>query len=372
MHIRIISNWLAGLVLAGLIGCNAMPAGQAPTDLPATQTATATATRTSSPPTSTATATATATARPTATSTPTATAVPAPAQQFFGYPIGWPGRQPGDGFFLRHGYAVENTWFNPGYWHAGEDWYAVRGDTAGAEVYAVAAGEVVYVGSNYPGRVVIVRHAGDLFSMYGHLDPAVAVTEGEAVPLGARLGTVLRRADTVPNHLHFELRTFLFAEQVNGAQPRYSFRCGVNCAPGPGYWPINAPDHPSDQGWRNPLHVIMGRMFAADAAQPLGTLVVPEEPPVAELPLWSAPANRPDAQQTGVWVLTPGQQVVLLEVAAGPEDARGTGAEAYALWYRIALPSGGEAWVQGALADSFEQGGDGRSSTVRLTLLVEA
>jgi hypothetical protein len=295
-----------------------------------------------------------------------------PAQQFSGYPIGRPGRLPGDGFFIRHGYAVENTWFNPNHWHAGEDWYAVTGDTAGAAVYAVAAGEVVYVGSNYPGRVVIVRHADDLFSMYGHLDPAVDVAEGETVPLGARLGTVLRRADTVPNHLHFELRTFLLTAHVNGAQPRYPFRCGVNCAPGPGYWPIGAPDHPSDQGWRNPLHVIAGRMFAADAAAPLGTVVVPREPPVTELPLWSAPADRPAARQIGALELTPGQQFGLLEVAAGPEDERGTSAEAYALWYRIMLPAGGDAWVQGALADPFEQGSDGRPATVRLTLLVGA
>jgi hypothetical protein len=43
------------------------------------------------------------------------------AAPVFSYPIGWPGELPGDGFRIRHGYATENTWYNPGYWHTGED-----------------------------------------------------------------------------------------------------------------------------------------------------------------------------------------------------------------------------------------------------------
>ncbi len=39
----------------------------------------------------------------------------------FSYPIGLPGRPLGDGFIVRHGYATENTWYNPGWWHTGED-----------------------------------------------------------------------------------------------------------------------------------------------------------------------------------------------------------------------------------------------------------
>jgi murein DD-endopeptidase MepM/ murein hydrolase activator NlpD len=80
----------------------------------------------------------------------------------FSYPVGFPGRVLGDGFLVRHGYATENTWYLPGYWHTGEDWYATEGDSAGAGVYAAAAGEVVFAGSDYPGRVVIIRHATDL------------------------------------------------------------------------------------------------------------------------------------------------------------------------------------------------------------------
>ena len=115
---------------------------------------------------------------------------PAAAQSVplvFGYPVGHPDRVFGDGFLVRHGYATENTWYLPGYLHAGEDWYTTEGDAAGAGVYAAAAGEVVFAGSDYPGRVVIVRHADDLFSMYGHLDYALAVEAETSSSAGSRL-----------------------------------------------------------------------------------------------------------------------------------------------------------------------------------------
>ena len=175
----------------------------------------------------------------------------------FSLPIGLPGQILGDGFFVRHGYACENTWYNPGWLHTGEDWYPPDGDAAGAGVYAVADGEVVFAGSEYPGRVVVVQHAADLYSMYGHLDDDLAVATGEAVARGQLLGTVLPRTDgRAPSHLHFEVRTFLTTPEVNGDAPRYAFACGFDCPPGPGYWPIDAPEHPSDMGWRNPTHVL--------------------------------------------------------------------------------------------------------------------
>lgn len=311
---------------------------------------------------------------PTATTSPTPalaaspTPAPTPAAAFpvptFSYPIGTAGRPPGDGFFIRHGAAVENTWYNPGYWHTGEDWYAVEGDTAGALVYAIADGEVVYVGSNYPGRVVIIRHGDDLYSMYGHLDPAVSVGRGDRVARGDVLGTVLRRGDATPNHLHFEIRTFLEAREVNGAVPRYNFRCGRNCPPGPGYWPIEAPDHPSDIGWRNPTHVINARMFPPGASAPLGEVTVATEPISPSVTLWSALPGEPTRQALGELELRTGEHFSLLEIQAGPEHARGTSALAYELWYRVGLPNGQSGWVHAAVPSPFETGSDGRPSTV--------
>ncbi len=32
----------------------------------------------------------------------------------FSYPLGLPDRPLGDGLLVRHGYATENTWYNPG------------------------------------------------------------------------------------------------------------------------------------------------------------------------------------------------------------------------------------------------------------------
>lgn len=287
---------------------------------------------------------------------------PALAEPDYGYPIGVAGRPLGDGFFVRHGYAAENTWYNPNHWHTGEDWYAIEGDAAGARVYAVAAGQVVYAGSNYPGRVVIVQHDDGLFAMYGHLDPALAVAEGQRVARGDPIGTVLRRGDDVPNHLHFEIRTFLREREVNGDAPRYGFRCGRNCAPGPGYWPLRAPDHPSELGWRNPTHVIGRRGIPPE-------VVVSSAPAAPSAALWSAPPAEGDATQAGDLPLVPGAHYRLTEVRAGAEDTGGTSAASYELWYRIVLPDGVEAWVQGAVPSSFETGGDGRPSSVSFNFL---
>ena len=314
---------------------------------------------------------ATSTQSPTAASTPARSPIApsAAAPALFSYPIGTPGRPLGDGFFIRHGVQVENTWYNPGYWHTGEDWYAQEGDTAGARVYAVADGEVVCAGSNYPGRVVIVRHADDLYSMYGHLDPQLAVKVGQRLKRGDFIGTVLRRGDTTPSHLHFEIRTFLTRREVNGAAPRYPFPCGPNCPPGPGYWPMNAPDLPSDLGWRNPTHVINRRAFADSNDIPIGEVVVATQPVSANVTLWSTPAHDAASQSLGEVALRPGERYALLEISAGSEDSHQTSALAYQLWYRIALPDERSGWVQAAVPSTFETGSDGRPSSVRFNFV---
>ena len=352
MFVRVFISFLLSLVLAACQASQATPA--APTaplpTLPAPSAA--------------------PTAQPSAA--PAATAAPSPepsnppvARPAFSYPIGVAGRPLGDGFIIRHGFGTENTWYNPGYWHTGEDWYAQQGDTAGANVYAIAAGEVVYAGANYPGRVVLVQHSGDLVSMYGHLDPALSVRVGDRVARGRLLGQVLRRGDDVPNHLHFELRTFVTTGAVNGAAPRYAFRCGPDCPPGPGYWPIDAPNLPAALGWRNPVHAIARRMLTAGAT---GEAIVASQPMSASLTLWSAP---PDAapESLGALALVPGTRYQLLAVWLGPEDSSATSALAYALWYQLALPDGTRAWVAALAASTRDTGSDGRPSGVGFNLL---
>ncbi len=287
----------------------------------------------------------------------------------YGYPMGLPGRALGDGLYVRIGYAAENARYYPGWWHTGENWHAITDETAGLGVYAVAAGEVVFAGYDYPGRVVIVRQADGLYAMYGHLDYALAIEPGQAVEQGQLLGTVLARADDVArSHLHFELRTFLTKDEINGAAPQYGVNCGYECPPGPGYWPMAAPEHPSQVGWRNPTHVINRRAWPGGV--PMGTKVVVCEEVAASTPLRTAPDD-PGATTLGDLALIPGDRYLLLAVEAGAEDAIETSAEATRLWYQIALPNGDQGWVRAAVPMDIDRGVDGRPSSLRFDFVPE-
>jgi murein DD-endopeptidase MepM/ murein hydrolase activator NlpD len=292
-------------------------------------------------------------------------AVAQPEPFVFGYPVGHPGHVFGDGFLVRHGYATENIWYLPGYLHAGEDWYAIEGDAAGAVVYAAAAGEIVFAGSDYPGRVVILRHAEDLFSMYGHLDYALPVAVRDVVERGQPLGTILARADGLaPSHLHFEVRTFLTMPEVNGHSPRYGFACGLDCPPGPGYWPSDAPEHPSVMGWRNPTHVIGGRTALLDGSEAVVAMAA-----TGEADVWPSPQRDDGADVLRRLLLSPGDRYPLLAIDAGPAALEETSAEAYHLWYQLAFSDGTAGWVQAVLPSANDIGSDGRPSSVSFQFL---
>jgi hypothetical protein len=295
-----------------------------------------------------------------------AESAPAP----FAYPIGVPGETPGNGFLIRVGYACENLPSFPGWWHTGENWHLIEGETAGAEVYAAATGDVVFAGYDYPGPVVIVRHAPNLYSMYGHLDYALDVAAGDRVERGQRLGTVLQRTDAA-SHLHFELRTFLEVARINGDAPEYGVHCGVDCPPGPGYWPMAAPEHPSDLGWRNPVHAIARRAFP-DGVVPAGSDVMVAAGAVESIPVWSAPDDAGGARQLDRLEGHPGDRYPLLQVDAGEEATTGTSAESYRLWYQIGLPDGSPAWVRAAVPSTLATGADGRPSSVRFAFVPAA
>jgi len=279
--------------------------------------------------------------------------------------MGVQGQALGDGFLIRHGYATENVPYYPGWWHTGENWFHASGDTFGLPVYAVTAGNVVFAGYDYPGPVVIVQHAADLYSMYGHLDYELAVEAGQSVVRGQQIGTVLQRNDDPSrSHLHFELRTFYTSPQINGDTPQYGVNCGYECPPGPGYWPMGAPEHPSQLGWRNPTHVINQRAWPNGV--PAGTEVVVTTTSPTSTPLWTAPPGRQGAAQRDVLPLVAGDLFALLDTDAGAEDTTGTSANAYQLWYRLSFTDGEAAWVQAAVADDNDVGSDGRPSSVRL------
>lgn len=253
----------------------------------------------------------------------------------FQYPMGLPDKIPGDGCYVLHGYAVENAEYFPGLWHTGENWYVLNADAAGALVYAVADGEVVFAGYDYPGSVVIIRHADDLYSQYGHLNADVNVTVGQQVTRGEVIGTILLR-EAPRSHLHFELRTFYIAPEVNGETPRYTFGCGVNCPPGPGYWPMDAPEHPSAMGWRNPLHVITRRMGVPSGAE---VMVPPDS--WNRLFLFEDPSSPSHTQSL---MVDGGTRMPLLNIVAGEEASTSFGAAATSVWYQVQVPGVDGTW----------------------------
>jgi hypothetical protein len=267
---------------------------------------------------------------------------------------------------IRHGFACENTWFNPGHWHTAEDWYR-DGDfnTVGAEVLTMTDGEVLWIGSDYPGRVVLILHTNGLHGMYGHLDYAVDVAVGQQVAAGQVLGRVLDWRDgRAPSHLHVEMRDFFFNPIVNGDTPKYGFNCGYQCPPGPGYWPMGDPQHPAQVGWRNPSHVI---------AQGLAALPAPAEVVVAAGAEGMTAALREAADVTAPVraevQLRAGMRFPVGGVAGGAPDSTETSALGYRVWYEVRLGAGSTGWLQGMMPDTRDTGSDGRPSSVRPVLL---
>ena len=74
----------------------------------------------------------------------------------------------------------------------------------GTPVRAAAAGRVIVAGRVAGGAVVVeIEHGTDVESLYGHLQPALAVYVGESVVAGQVLGAVGLTGNTTGPHLHF-------------------------------------------------------------------------------------------------------------------------------------------------------------------------
>ena len=74
----------------------------------------------------------------------------------------------------------------------------------GTPVRAMAAGRVVLAAMVPDGAVVVeIDHGAGLRSLYGHLEPDLAVTVGDSVVAGQVLGTVGMTGNTTGPHLHF-------------------------------------------------------------------------------------------------------------------------------------------------------------------------
>ncbi len=279
-------------------------------------------------------------------------------------PIRSPGDVPGNGFTIRCAYACENLGRYPGWWHTGENWHRDGdADTAGAEVLAVAAGEVVYADFDYPGRVVIIQHAPGLYSMYGHLDYTLDVAVGQQVTAGQVIARVLAGSGWASaNHLHFEIRSFLIAETINGNAPQHGVNCGYQCPPGPGYWPIGA-EHPSQLGWLNPAHEIHRQMGALDALPDAMVTTGADGVTVA------AHASPDNSEAVAELLLRAGDRYRLLAIEAGDPASMETSALGYWVRYRLEIAPGAEGWVEAWIGDVTWAGSDGRPSAVRPLLV---
>lgn len=77
----------------------------------------------------------------------------------------------------------------------------------GAAVYAAAAGEVIYAGSDLKayGNLVLIRHKNGFISTYGH-NSALLVVRGQAVSQGQQIARAGSSGNVAQPQLHFELR----------------------------------------------------------------------------------------------------------------------------------------------------------------------
>jgi murein DD-endopeptidase MepM/ murein hydrolase activator NlpD len=77
----------------------------------------------------------------------------------------------------------------------------------GTPIVATGAGQVVFSGFNERGygNLVVIRHAPDWTSWYGHLD-SIDVEEGAWICRGCPIGTLGNTGNSKTPHLHFELR----------------------------------------------------------------------------------------------------------------------------------------------------------------------
>lgn len=86
--------------------------------------------------------------------------------------------------------------------HAGQDW----GGAQGTPIHATADGVVTFAGrqSGY-GNIVIIRHDFGFETRYAHMS-SIAVSEGQRVSRGDRVGGMGSTGRSTGTHLHYEIR----------------------------------------------------------------------------------------------------------------------------------------------------------------------
>ncbi|MCX5371483.1 M23 family metallopeptidase [Streptomyces sp. NBC_00015] len=106
------------------------------------------------------------------------------------------------GSYVSTGYQAGSSLWSSGS-HTGVDFHAA----SGTSVHAVGSGTVVEAGwgGSYGNQIVIKMHDGT-YTQYGHLS-SLAVSVGQTVTPGERIGLSGATGNVTGPHLHFEART---------------------------------------------------------------------------------------------------------------------------------------------------------------------
>jgi murein DD-endopeptidase MepM/ murein hydrolase activator NlpD len=91
----------------------------------------------------------------------------------------------------------------------------------GTPVFAAADGRVVYAGNGIRGygNMIVVRHAGDLLTVYAH-NSVLMVSQGQPVRAGDRIALVGQSGRASGPHLHFEVRSGQIPRNPMGFLPQ--------------------------------------------------------------------------------------------------------------------------------------------------------
>jgi lipoprotein NlpD len=91
----------------------------------------------------------------------------------------------------------------------------------GTPVFAAADGRVVYAGNGIRGygNLIVVRHAGDLMTVYAH-NSVLLVAQGQPVRAGDRIALVGQSGRATGPHLHFEVRAGQIPRNPMGFLPQ--------------------------------------------------------------------------------------------------------------------------------------------------------
>jgi murein DD-endopeptidase MepM/ murein hydrolase activator NlpD len=109
---------------------------------------------------------------------------------------------PISGSYVSTGYRSGGSLWSSGS-HTGIDFHAA----SGAAVHAVGVGTVVQAGwGGAYGNQVVIRMADGMYTQYGHLS-SIAVSVGQTVVPGQRIGLSGATGNVTGAHLHFEART---------------------------------------------------------------------------------------------------------------------------------------------------------------------